>query len=105
MPEPLKSMFGPAYYERLAAALGDVIPRFPAKKFVSENLADIGQRELNARMRHTSHVLRKFLPEQFPAAVKVLRAVAEKMPQGYTALLFPDFVGQFGHDHAALSLD
>lgn len=98
-------MFGPAYYERLAAVLGNVIPRFPAQKFVSDNLADIEQRELNARMRHTSHVLRGYLPEKFPAAVKVLRAVAEKMPQGYTALLFPDFVGQFGHDHAALSLD
>jgi 3-methyladenine DNA glycosylase AlkC len=105
MPEPLKSMFGPAYYERLAAALGEAMPRFPGKKFVSENLAGIGERELNARMRRTSHVLRKFLPEKFPDAVRVLRGVAERMPGGYTALLYPDFVGQFGLEHTALSLD
>ncbi len=105
MPEPLKNMFGPAYYERLAAALENVMPGFPLKKFVRENLTDIEQRELNARMRHTSRVMRGYLPEKFPAAVKVLRAVAEKMPEGYTALLFPDFVGQFGQEHAALSLD
>jgi len=105
MPEPLKNMFGPAYYERLAAALAEVMPGFSRKKFVRENLTDIEQRELNARMRHTSHVLRNYLPEKFPEAVKVLRAVAEKMPEGYTALLFPDFVGQFGQEHAPLSLD
>lgn len=105
MPEPLKSMFGPAHYERLAAALADVVPRFPQKEFIRENLADIGERELNARMRHTSHVLRRYLPEKFPVAVNVLLAVAERMPQGYTALLFPDFVGQFGLEHTSLSLD
>ena len=27
------------------------------------------------------------------------------MPQGYTALLYPDFVGQFGLEHVAQSLD
>ncbi len=105
MPEPLKNMFGPAYYGRLAAALAEAMPRFPQKNFICDNLTGIGQRELNARMRHASHVLRNYLPEKFPAAVKVLRAVAEKMPEGYTALLFPDFVGQFGLEHAALSLD
>ncbi len=105
MPEPLKNMFGSAYYERLATALAAEMPRFPEKAFIHENLVGIEQRELNARMRHTSHVLRGFLPEKFPAAVKVLRAVAERMPQGYTALLFPDFIGQFGQDHFALSLD
>ena len=105
MAEPLKHMFGPAYYERLAAALSKELPRFPAKKFVSENLEGIEERELNPRMRHTSQVLRKFLPEKFPEAVKVLRGVAGRMSGGYTALLFPDFVGQFGLEHTALSLD
>ena len=105
MPEPLKSMFGPAYYTRLAGALAHMMPRFPQKEFIRENLGGIEERELNARMRHTSHVLRKFLPGKFPAAVKVLRAVAERMPQGYTSLLYPDFVGQFGGEHIALSLD
>jgi 3-methyladenine DNA glycosylase AlkC len=105
MAEQLKHMFGPAYYERLSAALAEVLPRFHAKDFVRENLAGIEERELNARMRHTSHVLRRFLPANFPAAVKALREVAARMPTGYTALLYPDFVGQFGLEHADLSLN
>jgi 3-methyladenine DNA glycosylase AlkC len=105
MPEQLKHMFGPAYYERLAGALSEVAPRFRAKEFVRENMEGVDGRELNARMRHTSHVLRRFLPEKFPAAVKVLREVAQRMPTGYTALLYPDFVGQFGLDHVSVSLD
>ena len=105
MPEPLKNMFGPAYYGRLADALGQEMPRFPAKRFIADNLEGIETRELNARMRHTSHVLRQYLPQDFSEAVRILRGVAERMPGGYTALLYPDFVGQYGLEHRAISLE
>jgi 3-methyladenine DNA glycosylase AlkC len=62
-------------------------------------------RELNARMRHASITLSTHLPADFRKAVDVLKEVAPRMPKGYTALLYPDFVGQYGHDDPAFSLE
>lgn len=105
MAEPLKEMFNAAYYERLIAALAASFSQFDADAFRADVLCDLHTRELNPRMRHTSAMLRQHLPGDFRAVVEGLKAVAERMPKGYTALLYPDFVGQYGLDDAAFSLD
>lgn len=105
MPEALKEMFNKAYYLRLADAVLSVQPRFDHAAFLYEATKGLAQRALNARLRHTSRTLRHFLPKTFPASVDVLREVATRMPKGYTALVYPDFVGLYGLGTPAYSLD
>jgi len=105
MPEPLKEMFNRAYFERLAKEVEVVAPKVERSAFLKDLLNDNEGRELNARMRHASVTLYKHLPSDFRKAVNILRDVAPRMPKGYTALLYPDFVGQFGQDDPAFSLE
>jgi 3-methyladenine DNA glycosylase AlkC len=105
MAEPLKEMFNRAHFERLGKEIEAVAPHTKRMVLVKDLLVGNENRELNARMRHASFTLRKHLPVDFRKAVQVLKEVAPRMPKGYTALLYPDFVGQFGHDDPAFSLD
>jgi 3-methyladenine DNA glycosylase AlkC len=105
MAEALKEMFNKAYYQRLADAVQAVEPRFDRAAFLRDATRDMAQRELNARLRHTSISLHRHLPPRFPAALDVLRKVATRMPKGYTALVYPDFVGQYGLDDRDTSLE
>ena len=105
MAEQLKEMFNRAYFERLAKEVEVVAPKVDRVALVKDLLAGNGTRELNARMRHASITLRKHLPTDFRKAVNILRDVAPRMPKGYTALLYPDFIGQFGHDDPVFSLE
>lgn len=105
MAEPLKEMFNRAYFERLAKAVEVAAPKVKRAALVKDLLNGNDTRELNARMRHASITLRTHLPADIRRSVNVLQEVAERMPRGYTALLYPDFVGQFGHDDPAFSLD
>ena len=105
MAEQLKEMFNRAYFERLAKEVEVAAPKVERAALVKDLLNGNDGRELNARMRHASIMLRKHLPADFRRSVNALKEVAERMPRGYTALLYPDFVGQFGHDDLALSLD
>ncbi len=105
MADPLKEMFNRAYFERLAKEVGIAAPRVERAALVKDLLDGNDERELNARMRHASITLRQHLPTDFRKAVNVLKDAAQRMPKGYTALLYPDFVGQFGHDDTGFSLE
>jgi 3-methyladenine DNA glycosylase AlkC len=105
MAEPLKEMFNAAYFTRLAKETETVYPKFTRAAFLKEVQHGNEARELNARMRHASTTLRTYLPTDLHKAVEVLKDLAPRMPKGYTALLYPDFVGQFGHEDPAFSLD
>lgn len=105
MAHQLKEMFNRAYYERLAQEVEVAAPKVKRVALVKDMLHGNEGRELNARMRHASITLREHLPTDFRKAVYILREVAPRMPRGYTALLYPDFVGQFGHSDPAFSLE
>ncbi|MBL7963105.1 MAG: DNA alkylation repair protein [Flavobacteriales bacterium] len=105
MAEPLKEMFNRAYFERLAKETAAVHPRVDRAAFLKEVQLGNEARELNARLRHASNTLRKHLPSEYRRAVHVLKELAPRMPKGYTALLYPDFVGQFGLDDPNFSLE
>jgi 3-methyladenine DNA glycosylase AlkC len=105
MPEALKEMFNAAYFARLAKETEAVHPSLKRSAFLKEVLHDNEARELNARMRHASVTLRAHLPADFRKALKVLMDLAPRMPKGYTALLYPDLVGQFGLDDPGYSLE
>lgn len=103
--DPLKEMFGHAFYGKLANAITSVHPQFPAARFVKDVTRELTELSLNQRMRKTSQILRQYLPENYNHAIGILKEVVPKLERGYTTLVFPDFVSQYGLSHFAESLD
>ncbi len=92
-------MFGRAFYLKLAEAVGTVYEPFPIKPFLNEVCEPLASLSLNERMRHTSVVLHKYLPSHYQKSIGILEDVIPLLPKGYTNLVFPDYVSQFGtHD-------
>lgn len=90
--------FNTAYYKKLAAEIRKVYPKFSADGFIKDATLNLATLELNGRMRQTSITLRKHLPEDYKEALDILFAVIPQIDGGYANLVFPDFVGLYGHD-------
>jgi 3-methyladenine DNA glycosylase AlkC len=103
--DPLKEMFGHQFYSKLAATIASVHPLFPAEQFVKDVTRDIDALSLNQRMRKTSLILHEHLPKNYSQAVGILKEVVPQLNRGYTTLVFPDFVSQFGLSYFLESLD
>lgn len=103
--EPLKEMFNKSYYERLAKAVATSYNRFDVHGFVHGVTSDLENRSLNERLRNTSVILKTFLPDDFERSVSILYDTAPRMEKGYTALVFPDYVGLYGQQEFDLSMD
>jgi 3-methyladenine DNA glycosylase AlkC len=97
--EPLKEMFGPVFYNKLAGSFKQVYKPFPAEQFLKDVQESLASLSLNERMRHTSVTLQQHLPQDYSKAIAIIREVIPLLNTGYTTLTFPDFVSQFGtHD-------
>jgi 3-methyladenine DNA glycosylase AlkC len=92
-------LFNQVYSAKLASSLKQVYKSFETERFLSNVLKPLASLELNERMRHTSAVLKQYLPPDYKKTIAIMREVIPFMPTGYTALVFPDYVSQFGtHD-------
>lgn len=105
MADALKDMFNKKFFERLAQEFNKADKNFHPEKFVKDVMSGLEPLSLNQRMRQTTVILKKHLPADYSKAVGVMSDVIPKFSSHYTSLLFPDFVGQFGHEHTSLSLD
>lgn len=103
--EPLKEMFNKKYYQHLANTLSNVDKNFNSKLFLKDVTHDMEPLSLNQRLRNTSIQLKKHLPADYKKSITILKKVANEMPTGYTALIYPDFVGLYGHDATEFSLE
>jgi 3-methyladenine DNA glycosylase AlkC len=103
--EPLKEMFGQPYYKKLADTFAAVHKPFHSERFVKEVTANLNDLSLNQRMRNTSIVLHKYLPDDFSKSVGIMKEVVTQMNGGYTTLVFPDFISLYGIPHFRESLD
>lgn len=102
--EPLKEIFNEAYYKQLSIVLKSVYPGFNSKEFTKTVVKDLAERSLNERLRNTSLVLRDFLPKQLDQSIGIFHAAAPKLPTGYSALVFPDYIGLYGLPHFEKSM-
>jgi 3-methyladenine DNA glycosylase AlkC len=105
MADALKDMFNKQFFRELAIGFNKADKNFHPENFLKDITKGLEQLSLNERMRNTSVCLKKHLPQDYKKALRILLEVASQFKGGYRALLFPDFVGQYGHDHIALSLD
>lgn len=103
--EPLKEMFNLVFYKHLTAEFSKADNSFKSKQFIADVTRGMESLSLNQRMRNTSVVLKKFLPQDFKKSIRIMERVIPNMQRGYTNLLFPDFVGLYGHDHVDHSLE
>lgn len=105
MPELLKNIYSKAFFTLVCEVLKEHLPAFDEKKFLNE-LYDRQwkDRALKERMRHITLTLRKYFPEDFQEALKILlkvtddlkRADRKEMTLGY--LFIPDFVEVYGQE-------
>jgi 3-methyladenine DNA glycosylase AlkC len=98
-------MFGKPYFTRLAEAVRQIHKPFRQDVFLRQVLEPLPALSLNERMRHTSVTLKQHLPDNYQTTIGILRDVAPLTNRGYTALVFPDFVSQFGTHDVRTSLD
>jgi hypothetical protein len=68
--EPLKEMFGPAYYKTLAHAIKTSCKSFAVDKFLNAVLGPIESMALNERMHHTTNVLHQHLPPDYKKTLR-----------------------------------
>jgi len=102
--EPLKEMFNKAFATELSTRLKQVYPKFDEKAFLKAIDSQLKPLELNQRMRLFSTELKMHLPEPFSLALSILKQTAPHTRQGYTRLIYPDFVALYGKDHFEESL-
>ena len=105
MADALKDMFSKKFYERLAHELNIADKNIHPDKFVKDVTKGIDALSLNQRMRNTSVVLKKHLPDDYKKSIDTLFKVVPEFQKSYTALLFPDFVGQYGHHDFKTSME
>lgn len=98
-------MFNKKFYERLAVEFQKADKNFNPEKFLAEVTEGMEELSLNERMRKTSVALKNNLPVNYKHAVSALFRVIPEMGRGYTNLLFPDYVGMYGHGHFELSME
>lgn len=103
--EPLKEMFGQTFYTKLAHTFASVHKPFQPEHFIKEVTINLENRSLNQRMRNTSIILRKYLPDDYSKSIGIMKEVVPQLNSGYTTLVFPDFVSLYGIDHVNESLD
>lgn len=103
--EPLKELFNRDFYHQFANEFSKIDPSFEVEAFIQSVTKGLDERSLNERMRNTSVVLKDFLPADYEQSIELMRKVIPNLKKGYTTLIFPDFVSQFGKQTIDISLD
>jgi len=105
MADALKDMFNKQFYQRLAMEFSKADKNFHAENFQKDVLKGLAEMSLNQRLRHTTVTMKKYLPADYSRSLDIIYQVIPAFKSHYTCFIFPDFVGQYGHDHVSLSLD
>jgi 3-methyladenine DNA glycosylase AlkC len=90
MAKPLKDNYDQTYLRRLSKEIAKAEPAFPSQKmlkFVFDR--EWEQKELKQRMRHITRALKQFLPQDYGAALNVLKQAAPQFG-GFEAMFLPD---------------
>jgi 3-methyladenine DNA glycosylase AlkC len=105
MAEKLKEMFFTLDSVRtLANVIQKLHSKFDTKRFIKLVFDDeFADRELKAKMRHTTECLRETLPANYKRALGILQKAAPQV-KGFEAMCLPDYVEVYGLEEWDLSL-
>jgi 3-methyladenine DNA glycosylase AlkC len=105
MAEALKELFNEKFYKNFAEQIAKSYKEFETKKFIRDVTDNLDERSLNQRLRNSSIVLKEYLPIDFKKSIGIMYNVIENSPRGYSSLIFPDYVGLYGHHDFATSME
>jgi len=106
MADRLKELFfTQASIKAMAEVLKEHYPRFDQGEFMALVFdATFKQKELKARMRHTTLALCQVLPRSYARAIAILKKAAPEV-KGFEAMCLPDYVEVYGQDEWDLSME
>jgi 3-methyladenine DNA glycosylase AlkC len=111
MGDLLKDLYSPAFYKKLTKTLTAVLPTFNQQRFISRIFTDdFPDKELKARMRHTTMVLHQFMPSSFTESADILVNLATQLKKqgiGEDSLVYmfiPDYIEVYGLDDLETSV-
>lgn len=102
MPEPLKNIYNPTFFEQFTKTVKQVLPQFKKQAFLNQVFdTEWERKELKQRMRHIASTLRNHLPGTYKEQVQIIIHIIEQtekngMKAGFEYMFFPDFIEQFG---------
>ncbi len=102
--EPLKNMFNGLFYKSIADEFTKLNFGFDSKSFLKECNYNLESLSLSQRLRQTTLTLKNHLPDDYQKAINLMKIVITKSKPGYTNLIFPDYVGLFGHQDFKISM-
>lgn len=96
MAEALKNLYSNTYINQIALAINKEYPLFDVKAFTKTVINHNWQHmALKQRLRHITQTIHTYLPIPYPKQIKILYKVAPQF-NGFTAMIFPDFVAVYG---------
>jgi 3-methyladenine DNA glycosylase AlkC len=107
----LKDLYSPAFYKSLTNALSAVMPSFNKQRFISQIFTDdFSDKELKARMRHTTEVLHAFMPSDLKKTVTIIERLILQLKKtgtgedGLAYIFLPDYIELYGIDDLETSV-
>lgn len=101
----LKDIYSPVFYDRLADILVQTVPSFEKQLFITQIFDDsFSQKELKDRMRHTTKVMRNFMPDDFGKASDILEKTIHQLRKNHHGedslayIFLPDYIETYGLD-------
>ena len=111
MAEALKNLYSSAFYDKLGIAVSKVYPLFNVAEFRSEIYSDeFENMELKERMRHTTVVLHKFLPQNYTDDIEIVYKTINQLKingigeEGLAFMFLPDYIEFYGLDYFETSV-
>jgi len=108
----LKDLYSPAFYDRLGNALTVSIPNFDKAQFIKNiYVSDFESKELKERMKHTTRVLKQFMPDDYLATILLLKKTIEQLriagigEDGLAFMFLPDYLETYGIDYFEESME
>ena len=107
----IKDIYSPEFYNKFADTVAHVIPLFEKQKFIKHIFNDdFKNMEWKQRMKHTTVVFHKFLPEDFSQAAKLIEQIIDQLRKdnfgedSLAFVFFPDYIGTYGLEDFADSV-
>jgi len=103
-PALLKDILGAPALAVIAGAGAAASPRFDRAAFLEAASAGLGDLSIMQRVRHIADALIPALPDDYPAALEIILAMAPGLNHGFQAVAVTEFVARRGRDHFDLSM-
>ncbi len=105
-PAPLKELlFDAARFRHVAAEMAAIHPTFDSDRFLALTLPDLDRLSLMQRLRRMAESFHATLPADYPEALAILRRLAPRIDRAFVTLALPDYVGLYGRNDFAASMD